>query len=310
MRVLLTGGTGFVGRQLVPQLLAAGHAVTAAVRGAAPAGTTAIRLDDESPQDDWAEALRGVDALVHVAGLAHRLSDDPARAEADHRRINRDWALTLGRAARSAGVTRSLFVSTVYVHAVPPQGVAVTEATPIAPIGPYAGAKAEAEAGLREIFADASLVILRPPLVYGPGAAGNLARLVRLGDSGLPLPLGAVANRRTLVSVASLCRAVGAVLARLEGGPASGSYVLGDAAPVSTGGMVAAIRDGLGRPARLLPVPPALLRGMLRAAGKGAMAEQLLGDMAVDASAFARDFAWTPEADTLAGLRAMAASAR
>jgi nucleoside-diphosphate-sugar epimerase len=86
--------------------------------------------------------------------------------------------------------------------------------------------------------------------------------------------------------------------------------VLGDAAPVSTGGMVAAIRDGLGRPARLLPVPPALLRGMLRAAGKGAMAEQLLGDMAVDASAFARDFAWTPEADTLAGLRAMAASAR
>ena len=307
MRVLLTGGTGFVGRQLVPQLLAAGHAVTAAVRGTAPAGTTAIRLDDASPEAAWVEALRGVDALVHVAGLAHRLSDDPARAEADHRRINRDWALTLGRAARSAGVTRCLFVSTVYVHAVPPQGIAVTEATPIAPIGPYAGAKAEAEAGLREIFAEDSLVILRPPLVYGPGAAGNLARLVRLGDSGLPLPLGAVANRRTLVSVASLCRAVGAVLARWELEPASGSYVLGDATPVSTGGMVAAIRDGLGRPARLLPVPPALLRAVLGAAGKGAMAEQLLGDMAVDASAFARDFAWTPEADTLAGLRAMAA---
>ena len=310
MRLLLTGGTGFVGRQLVPHLLAAGHAVGAAARGPAPTGTTALRLDDASPEAAWAEALRGVDALVHVAGLAHRLSDDAARAEADHRRINRDWALTLGRAARAAGVTRCLFVSTVYVHAIPPQGIAVTEATPIAPIGPYAGAKAEAEAGLREIFADASLVILRPPLVYGPGASGNLARLVRLGDSGLPLPLGAVANRRTLVSVASLCRAVGAVLARWERGPASGSYVLGDVAPVSTGGMVAAIRDGLGRKARLVPVPPALLRGMLRAAGKGAMAEQLLGDMAVDASAFARDFAWTPEADTHAGLSAMAAAAR
>lgn len=308
MRVLLTGGTGFVGRQLVPQLLAAGHAVVAAVRGLAPAGTTAIPLDDASPESAWAEALRGVDALVHVAGLAHRLSDDPARAEADHRRINRDWALTLGRAARAAGVTRCLFVSTVYVHAVPPRGVPVTEATPIAPVGPYAGAKAEAEAGLREIFAEDSLVILRPPLVYGPGAAGNLARLVRLGASGLPLPLGAVGNRRTLVSVGSLCRAVGAVLARWGREPASGSYVLGDAAPVSTGGMVAAIRDGLGRPARLVPVPPALLRALLGAAGKGAMAEQLLGDMAVDASAFARDFAWTPEADTLASLRAMAAA--
>ncbi|WP_368415507.1 NAD-dependent epimerase/dehydratase family protein [Falsiroseomonas sp.] len=308
--MLLTGGTGFVGRQLVPQLLAAGHAVSAAVRGPAPAGTTGLRLDDASPEAAWAEALRGVDALVHVAGLAHRLSDDPARAEADHRRINRDWALTIGRAARAAGVTRCLFVSTVYVHAVPPRGVTVTEATPIAPVGPYAMAKAEAEAGLREIFAEDSLVILRPPLVYGPGAAGNLARLVRLGASGLPLPFGAVANRRTLVSVASLCRAVGAVLARWDQGPASGSYVLGDAAPVSTGGMVAAIRDGLERPARLLPVPPALLRAVLGAAGKGAMAEQLLGDMAVDATAFARDFAWTPEADTLAGLRAMAASAR
>ena len=105
----------------------------------------------------------------------------------------------------------------------------------------------------------------------------------------------------------ALGRAVGAVLARWEDGPASGSYVLGDAAPISTAGMVRAMRDGLGRPARLLRVPAALLRAVLGAAGKGAMAEQLLGDMAVDASAFSRDFAWTPEADTLAGLRAMAA---
>jgi nucleoside-diphosphate-sugar epimerase len=306
MRVVLTGGTGFVGRHLVPRLIASGHQVTAAVRGAAPAGTTALKLDDASPEAAWTDALSGADALVHVAGLAHRLSDDPARAEADHRRINRDWALTLGRAARAAGVTRCLFVSTVYVHAVPPPGVAVTEATPIAPHGPYATAKSEAEAELTKLFADASLVILRPPLVHGRGAAGNLARLVRLCDTPLPLPFGAIANRRTLVSAEALCSAIGAVLARWQQGPASGAYVLGDAAPVSTAQMVAAIRAGLGRAPRLLPVPPALLRGLLHMAGKGAMAEQLLGDMAVDSSAFARDFAWTPEADTLAGLRAMA----
>lgn len=306
MRVVLTGGTGFVGRHLVPRLLAAGHEVTAAVRGAAPAGTAALKLDDASPEAAWTAALSGADALVHVAGLAHRLSDDPARAEADHRRINRDWALTLGRAARAAGVTRCLFVGTVYVHAVPPPGVAVTEATPIAPLGPYATAKAEAEAELTKIFADASLVILRPSLVHGRGAAGNLARLVRLCDTPLPLPFGAIANRRTLVSVDALCGAIGAVLARWQQAPASGAYVLGDAAPVTTAQMVAAIRAGLSRAPRLLPVPPALLRGLLHMAGKGAMAEQLLGDMAVDASAFARDFAWTPEADTLAGLRAMA----
>lgn len=184
----------------------------------------------------------------------------------------------------------------------------MTEATPIAPGGPYAGAKAEAEAGLREIFAEGSLLILRPPLVYGPGGAGNLVRLVRLGDSALPLPFGAIANRRTLVSVGSLCRAMGAVLARWEREPASGSHVLGDAAPVSTCGMVAAIRDGPGRKARLLPVPPALLHALLGAAAKGTLAEQLLGDMAVDTSALARDFGFTAEAATLAGLRATAAS--
>lgn len=306
MRLLLTGGTGFVGRALVPRLVAAGHDVVAATRGTAPPGTTPLRLDADSPEAAWAEVLRGAEAVVHVAGLAHRLSDDPARAEADHRHINRDWTLTLGRAARAAGVARLLFVSTVYVHAVPPPGTKVTEATPIAPIGPYATAKAEAEAGLRAIFPDTGLVILRPPLVYGPGAAGNLARLVRLCDSALPLPFGAIANRRTLVSVEALCRAIEAVLARWKDAPAAGSYVLGDAAPVSTTQMVTAIREGLGRPPRLLPMPPAVLAALLRATGKQAMAAQLLGDMAVDAAAFARDFAWTPEADTLAGLRAMA----
>lgn len=306
MRLLLTGGTGFVGRALVPRLLAAGHDVVAATRGTAPPGTTPRSLDADSPEAAWAEALRGAEAVVHVAGLAHRLSDDPARAEAEHRHINRDWTLALGRAARAAGVSRFLFVSTVYVHAVPPPGTPVTEATPIAPIGPYATAKAEAEAGLRAIFPDASLVILRPSLVYGPGAAGNLARLVRLCDSALPLPFGAIANRRTLVSVETLCRAIEAVLTRWKDAPAAGSYVLGDAAPISTTQMVTAIRAGLGRPPRVLPVPPALLAALLRAAGRQAMAAQLLGDMAVDAAAFARDFAWTPEADTLAGLRAMA----
>jgi nucleoside-diphosphate-sugar epimerase len=306
MRLLLTGGTGFVGRALVPRLVAAGHEVLAATRGAAPPGTTPLALDADSPEAAWTEALRDVEAVVHVAGLAHRLSDDPARAEADHRRINRDWTLTLGRAAQAAGVARFLFVSTVYVHAVPPPGTKVTEATPIAPVGPYATAKAEAEAGLRALFGDASLVTLRPSLVHGPGAAGNLARLVRLCDSGLPLPFGAVANRRTLVSVDALCRAIEAVLTRWRHAPAAGSYVLGDASPVSTAQMVSAIRDGLGRPPRLLPVPPALLGAVLRAAGKQAMAAQLLGDMEVDASAFARDFAWQSEADTLAGLRAMA----
>lgn len=305
MRVLVTGAGGFVGRHLVPHLGAAGHAVTATARGG---GAGMLRLDDASADADWAAALRGQDAVVHVAGLAHRLSEDPATAQAEHDRVNRDWTLRLARIARQEGVARFLFLSTIGVHP-NPLPVPVTEATAIAPATPYARAKAAAEDGLRDIVGDASLVILRPPLVYGPGAPGNLARLVRIADTALPLPFGAIRNRRTLLSVAALCRAIAAVLARWQAGPASGAYVLGDAAPVSTAEIVAALREGLGRPARLLPVPPALLARGLALAGRQAMAAQLLGDLEVDATAFARDFAWTPERDTLAGLRALGAAA-
>lgn len=301
MRVLVTGAGGFVGRHLVPHLAAAGHAVTPTSRDGSRG---ALGLDDASPDEAWRGALRGQDAVVHAGGLAHRLTEDPATAEADHMRVNRDWTLRLARLARAEGVERFLFLSTIGVHPTP-IAMAVTEATPIAPATPYGRAKAAAEQGLGGILAGASLAILRPPLVHGPGAPGNLARLLRLADSPWPLPFGSIANRRTLLSVEALCRAVAAVLARWHETPLSGAFVLGDAAPVSTRQIVAALREGCGRPSRLLPVPPALLAALLRAVGRQAMAAQLLGDLEVDATAFARDFAWRPEADTLAGLRAM-----
>lgn len=292
MRVLVTGGTGFLGRHLVPWLRGAGHEV------AAP-GRDALRA--ESPVEAWRAALSGSGAVLHLAARAHRVQEAPD--EAAFMATNRDWTIRLAWAAREAGVARFLFVSTIGVHG---QGGAVTEASPLLPETPYARSKLGAERDLPEAFGG-PVTILRPPLVCGPGAPGNLARLRRLAALPVPLPLGAVRNRRTLLSVDGFCTAVGAVLRRWAAGEvAAGPYVLGDAAPLSTRDMLVALREGLGRPPRLLPVPPAALALALRAAGRGAMASQLLGDLVVDAAAFRRDFGWQPVADTRPTLRAMA----
>ncbi|HZF77354.1 MAG TPA: NAD-dependent epimerase/dehydratase family protein [Acetobacteraceae bacterium] len=294
MRVLVTGGTGFLGRHLVPWLRGAGHEVLAPGRDA---------LHAESPIEAWRAALPGVEAVLHLAGRAHRVGEVTGAAAAAFMATNRDWPIRLARAAREAGVARFLFVSTIGVHG---PGGTVTEASPLLPATPYARSKLEAEEGLPEAFGG-PVTILRPPLVCGPGAPGNLARLRRLAATPLPLPLGAVRNRRTLLSVEGFCTAVEAVLRRwAAGGEAAGAYVLGDAAPLSTRDMLVALREGLGRPPRLLPVPPALLAAALRAAGRGAIAAQLLGDLVVDSAAFRREFGWQPVADTRATLRAMA----
>ncbi len=311
MQVVVTGANGFIGRHLVPQLMAAGHRVTATSRGGgAPAGARHLALGSEGSEAAWRAALAGADAVVHLAGRAHLVAEAPgAAAEAAHMAVNRDWTLRLAGAAREAGVPRFLFASTIGVHGVP-GAEPVTEASPLAPHTPYAASKLAAEQGLAALFGGEglSLVVLRPPLVAGPGAPGNLARLLRLAATPLPLPLGAIRNRRTLLSVEGFSAAVLAVLRRWAQAqaPASGRYVLGDAAPVSTRDVVAALREGLGRRPRLVPVPAALLGGVLRAAGREGIAAQLLGDLVVEPAAFARDFGWQPVADTRATLRAMA----
>lgn len=293
MRILMTGAGGFLGRHLLPRLLAEGHAVTTAGRGAAPAGVVAhLRLDAAAPQAAWRAALAGQDALLHLAGIAHRRGTPAAEMLA----VNRDWPLALGRAAAACGVGRMLFVGSIGVHG--PGGAApVTEASAFAPQTAYAEAKLAAERALRGALAGGpcALLVLRPPLVAGPGAPGNLARLRRLAATPWPLPFGALANRRSLLSVEGFGTAVAAALRRWQ----PGAYVLADAGPVSTAQIVAALREGMGRPARLFGLPPALLR---RLAGA-----QLAGDLVVDAAAFARDFGWRAEASPLEALRRLGA---
>ena len=296
-RILLTGATGFVGRALVPRLLAERRTVRASVRrssAALPADVEAVPVDDVGPDTDWRAALVGVDAVVHLAARSHVRRDSSADAHALYRATNSLGALRLAEAAAAAGVRRLVFLSSVRVHGERSAGAPFDESSPLAAQDPYGQSKADAERGLAALAGAGRLdpVILRPPLVYGPEARGNFARLARLVARGVPLPLGAVRNRRSLIYVGNL---VDAIVCALDHPAAAGeTFMVSDGEDVSTPELVHRIARALGKPARLLPVPPALLRLGGALMGRADDVARLLDDLVVDSSKIRAVLGWSP----------------
>jgi nucleoside-diphosphate-sugar epimerase len=306
--VLVTGATGFIGRTLCPLLLHRGFAVRAAVRGRAtlPAGIEIARIDPLGPATDWSAAVSGVGAVVHLAGRAHVLGDRGAEERARVRAVNVEATIHLARTAIRAGVRRLVFVSTAKVHGDRNDGRPWTERDPPAPRDPYATSKWEAEQSLSELSRGSALevVILRPPLVYGPGVKANFLRLLRTVDRGLPLPLGAIENRRSLLYAGNLADAIATCLEHPAA--ASRTFLVSDGEDVSTPELIRRVAAALHRPARLAGVPLWMLRLGARLVGRGADFERLAGDLAVDPSAIRRELGWRAPYSMQAGLRATA----
>lgn len=309
MKVLLTGANGFIGRAVTARLLDEGIAVRAAVRAEAVIGSGIERatIGDLGPQTDWRAAIDGCSHVVHLAGRAHVMRDAPNADVAAFRRVNTVGTLALADAAARAGVKRFVFVSSIGVlgrTSLRP----FTEADAPRPRDPYAQAKLEAERGLAERAArgDLEIVTVRPPLVYGLAAPGNLARLARLVRRGWPLPFGAIRNRRTLVGVDSLAD----LLARALFDPAAAGEVFhaGDATDVSIAEIVTFLAEGMGLRPRLVPVAPPLLRVPTCAFGRSALYDRLCADLQVDASKARRVLGWRAEVSTSEGLRAVGRS--
>jgi len=305
MKVLVTGATGFIGQALVPALLAEGHDVVATGRQAGRVAGQPVRaVGDLAAATDWAELLHGCDAVVHLAARVH-VMDSAGAAQLDaFRRVNVEATRRLAADAARAGVRRLVFVSSVKVHGEHSPGRALTEADPPDPQDPYAVSKAEAELALRRVATETGLevVILRPPLVYGPGVQANFAALVRVIGAGVPLPLGAVGNRRSLVYVENLCDAIACCLAHPAA--AGETFLVDDGEAVSTPGLIRAVASAMGRPARLLPVPPAWLRLAGRLTGRSAGLDRLLSDLEVNSGRLRRVCGWTPRQDLRSALRA------
>jgi UDP-N-acetyl-alpha-D-quinovosamine dehydrogenase len=292
MRILVTGASGFVGTALCRELLARGHAVRAAVRRPFPRargepGLDEILVPDIAGAFDREALLDGMDAVVHLAGIAHRDAD-----EAELRRVNVEGTLRLAESA-AGQVRRFVFLSSAKVHGDDSDERARTEEDPIAPADAYSRSKADAERRLAEAAArrGTELVLVRPPLVVGPGVKANFLRLLRWVDSGLPLPFASVRNRRSVLGLDNL---VDAIARCVEHPEARGALLLADHAALSTPELVSKLALALGRPARLLSAPVPLLRSAAAIVGLGTEARNLTGSFVVDSSRARRLIGWHP----------------
>lgn len=300
-RVLLTGASGFVGRHLLRDLAARGHQVRTAGRGPAPAmpGVEHVVIGDLSAPIDWRPVLDGVDHIVHGAGLAHADGDIP---EERYQAVNTHATLALARAAQAAGVRRFVFLSSIRAQSGPSAMGALSEADPPAPTDAYGRSKLAAERGLAEL--DLDWVALRPVLVYGPGVKANMAALARLARLPVPLPLGALSAKRSLLAIENLTDAVAFALS--ETCPPRRAYIVADPEPLSVAEMLAAMRAGLGRGPGLVAVPPSLLATAARLAGREGAYERLANGLVASPAALI-SAGWRPPAETKAALARLAA---
>jgi UDP-glucose 4-epimerase len=279
----VTGASGFVGAHLVPRLIARGHEVVTLARDGLDG--PALPLDAESSRQDWAQGLQGIDGIVHLAAIAHRVPDEVALD-----RVNVRWPLALFQAAVDAGVTGFVFLSTIKVLGdVSARPLRVED--PYAPGDVYGNSKARAERRLLDEQREhpgLKLAILRPPLVYGPGVKANFSALLgwaERGRRGIPLPFGAARAPRSFISVGNLCEAIIASLGH------AGIFHCADPVDLS----VAELLEKLGVPsARLVPLPAWLMHGLFAVLGRGAIFDRLYRPLQLDCAASREALGWEP----------------
>jgi nucleoside-diphosphate-sugar epimerase len=252
-----------------------------------PCGVTFHAIGDITAATDWSPVLQGARAVVHLASRAHA----PPGADQGWIKADAAAAAQLARAAGRAGVERLLLLSSIKVLGEATDGVPFRAGRPAAPEDAYGFAKWCLEDAMRGA-AGPALTVIRPPLVYGPGVKGNFRALLRLVDRALPLPFAAIVNRRSLAFLDNLIDLV--ELALTHPAARDGTFLLRDDEEVSTPDLVRRIARALGRPARLFPCPPALLRLAARAAGRGAAADRLLGSLSIDDWATRDRLGWRP----------------
>ncbi len=333
INILVTGANGFIGRVLCDKLITDGYQVRGAVRGAAqmtalPSGVEGVMVGDIGQETDWSEVLKGIDGVVHLAARVHVMRESAADPLAAYREVNVEGTKCLAIAAVDAGVKRFVYISSVKVNGERTgdksrdqgPGVGGREKTKVRgqegelkgafsekdvpePQDPYGISKWEAEQVLRDVAADTGLevVILRPPLVYGPEVRGNFLRLLRIVWMGIPLPLANINNCRSFIFLRNFIDAI--ITCIIHPKAAGETFMVSDGRDLSTPELIRMIAEVMGRKTRLFPFYPAMLKAMGKITGKSAEIKRLVGFLCVNNGKIKRMLGWKPPFTMEEGLR-------
>ena len=312
MKLLVTGAGGFVGLHLCNSLAKLGYDVIGTTRSAAKARNLSKRnlsnwelrtIGDISADIDWSPVLSDVDLVVHLAARVHIMKDEARDPLAAFRQVNVIGTEQLLRHEGMRGVRRFVYLSSVKAHGEATTDVPLSSSDRLMPVDPYGQSKLEAEQVVQAIGTELGIetVIIRPPLVYGPGVGGNFVKLLGAVNKGVPLPFGLIENSRSLVSVQNLCDLIGECLANTA---ASGKrFLVSDNEDVSTPDLIRLIASSMSRPARLVSVPVAVLTVAAKLLGQSGEMSRLIGSLQVDIEETMQTLNWTPPVSLVDGIQ-------
>ena len=304
--VLVTGANGFIGTALCNRLLGENFRVHGAVRPGKvpllPEGVEAAHIESIDGDTDWINALKGIDTVVHLAARVHMTNNHSKDSLAAYRYVNMAGTARLARMAAAAGVKRFVYLSTVKVNG---EGKAApyTEKDDPEPTDPYGTSKWEAEKVLYEIADQTGMemVVLRPPLVYGPGVKANFLRLLKVVERGIPLPLANVNNLRSLIYLENL---LDVIVTCINHPKAAGqTFLISDGKDLSTPELIRLMAEAMGRKVRLFSFPLFMLKIAGCILGKSVEIDRLLGSLTVDSSKIRRDLGWKAPYTMAQGLK-------
>lgn len=307
MRVLVTGGNGFVGTALCNSLLHQGHGVRKAIRAPGKVGGTTRNTEHNriadletiigqiEPETNWLDKLCDVDVVIHLAARVHVMKEAAADPLAEFLKVNLHSTENLARQSARAGVKRLVYISSIKVNGErTKETLPFTESDEPNPQDPYGVSKCKAEEALHRVAAETGLeiVIVRPPLVYGPGVGGNFWRLLKLVERGIPLPLASAENRRSMIYLGNIVDAL--IVCASHPDAAGKTFLVSDGEDISTSQLIRELARQMGKPSYLWPFPPTLLRLLGRFVGKLDEVDRLVGSLVIDSSKIRRELGWTP----------------
>jgi UDP-glucose 4-epimerase len=299
--ILLTGATGFIGEAVLKQLPA--EQVVVFGRTAPRQPTAAFHAGEINASTQFEEALKDVDVVIHTAARVHMMDEHSAHPLEEFRQVNTQGTLNLAAQAAKAGAKRFIFISSVKVNGERSDTTAFRYDDKPAPEDAYSQSKAEAEAGLLKLAKETGLeiVIIRPPLVYGPGVKANFASILKLAQKNLPLPLGAIHNKRSMVALDNLTDLIITCISH----PAAANqiFMVSDDRDLSTTELLVMLTQAAGKKPRLLPVPQKYLIAFATLFGKKTIADRLCGSLQVDITHTRATLGWTPPLSVEEGIK-------